>query len=1183
MAAQSPMIACPLKRTDEVDWITPLKRYIAVSYQDDPSKYAEETSTIHRLRQDMRGAGMDTTGRDVLYRYFGQLEMLDLRFPVDEAHIKISFQWYDAFTQKPTAQYSLAFEKASTIFNIASVLTAIAVAHNRVNEPEGVKKAFHFFQAAAGVYTYINENFLHAPSIDLSRDTVKMLVSLMLAQAQEVFYEKTVAEKKKPLLISKLAGQVAWGYQNTLEAMADGVTKGVFERNWQSLCQIKAKLFTAIAHYNRSLAAEAESKWGEMVGRAQVAEIHAKEAEKLAKTLVSGFVAGSHPVVTFSKENATTLYDITKSHLSIISEKKTHAVRDNDLIYHEAVPTEGTLPALEKLNATKPQPITDLYPPAEMQKIIGADIFQRLVPLSVHESSSLYSEEKAKVVRGEVEKCDTANQELASALEFMDLPGGLQKFKEGSGGGDQTSLDALAVPPTPVKECADLIQAEEGGGESIANLIDRIDKAKARSKDALENASLALDEERSQCEAMRVKYGDLWTQPPSGPHTQHFRTDIKSLTESIDKAAMSDHELHRSFDTIANHVLILRQGRDSPTLESLFAKIVVDASKSRKGSSQSGASLLDVEDVDGGKQAIPKMVAKVEDVLARLNKIKKERMDTLEDLKAKTRQDDISNLLILNKKIANIEPQLFASELEKYRPYQTRITATINHQQTLMQELAGHFKELMNGQEARNVHEVWEAAEKRRQALGDQMIKTKATYSSVKDGYRQGIRYYDELDVRVQDLLNAVNQFCSSRKDERQMLEGQVLAQRTEQESKALKDQLNRLGAGSSTSASSSNNTTLPIDAMANLNLGSAPQFQSSAPVLSSALSFSTVPSSWSSPAVAPQQPAHAPMFAPQAPAASAPVTPAIPMSPAAPLAPPAPTVAPSGGSFMIPNSGVFALPSSVPSPASAPAPASNQTLGYGATSQMQPQQPYYQQQQPQAQVQAQPQAQAPNYQQPQQQQFQANTQYQPQPLYQPQYQSSPAVPQQQPLYQSPVAPPQNGYQSTVSGTQYQQYPQSQQQVQPMTPTHTHQATYQAFPSYTSPAPVQQGLPQQQPMQAQPYQATYQSPTTQAYQSQYQPVAQQQQQQQPYGQAQTGYQQQPAYQQQGYQQQQQPQPQPVQGYQQPQYGVQQVGQPYGQQPPQQQQPLQQQQQQYQQPQPYMQQQQQPYRQNSLMD
>lgn len=92
--AQIPMISVPLKATNEIDWIHPLKHYIQNTYGDDPERYAEECATLNRLRQDMRGAGKDSTaGRDLLYRYYGQLELLDLRFPVDEQHIKISFTW----------------------------------------------------------------------------------------------------------------------------------------------------------------------------------------------------------------------------------------------------------------------------------------------------------------------------------------------------------------------------------------------------------------------------------------------------------------------------------------------------------------------------------------------------------------------------------------------------------------------------------------------------------------------------------------------------------------------------------------------------------------------------------------------------------------------------------------------------------------------------------------------------------------------------------------------------------------------------------------------------------------------------------------------------------------------------------------------------------------------------------
>jgi hypothetical protein len=100
--SQSPMISVPLKATNEIDWVAPLKGYIRDTYGDDPERYAEECATLNRLRQDVRGAGNDSTsGRDMLYRYYGQLELLDLRFPVDEQHIKISFTWCAFFDDIP--------------------------------------------------------------------------------------------------------------------------------------------------------------------------------------------------------------------------------------------------------------------------------------------------------------------------------------------------------------------------------------------------------------------------------------------------------------------------------------------------------------------------------------------------------------------------------------------------------------------------------------------------------------------------------------------------------------------------------------------------------------------------------------------------------------------------------------------------------------------------------------------------------------------------------------------------------------------------------------------------------------------------------------------------------------------------------------------------------------------------
>lgn len=88
------------------------------------------------------------------------------------------------------------------------------------------------------MFTYINENFLHAPSTDLSRDTVKTLIAITLAQAQEVFLEKQIADGKKVGLLAKLASQAAYLYTQAVEGVQENVTKAIFEKVWLLVVQV---------------------------------------------------------------------------------------------------------------------------------------------------------------------------------------------------------------------------------------------------------------------------------------------------------------------------------------------------------------------------------------------------------------------------------------------------------------------------------------------------------------------------------------------------------------------------------------------------------------------------------------------------------------------------------------------------------------------------------------------------------------------------------------------------------------------------------------------------------------------------------------------------------------------------------------------------------------------------------
>lgn len=95
MSFPSPLLHIPTRTTADVDFSGPFTEYIQLAFEQDGSKFRNEISILNRLRQDMRGAGKDLTGRDILYRYYGQLELLDLRFPFDESHVHMSFSWYD--------------------------------------------------------------------------------------------------------------------------------------------------------------------------------------------------------------------------------------------------------------------------------------------------------------------------------------------------------------------------------------------------------------------------------------------------------------------------------------------------------------------------------------------------------------------------------------------------------------------------------------------------------------------------------------------------------------------------------------------------------------------------------------------------------------------------------------------------------------------------------------------------------------------------------------------------------------------------------------------------------------------------------------------------------------------------------------------------------------------------------
>src|SRR5204862_2247508 len=95
-------------------------------------------------------------------------------------------------------------------------------------------------------------NFLHAPSTDLSRDTVKLLSTIMLAQAQECVCQTQIHEGKTGKTVSKLANQASILFNSALEGINEQVAIGIFERVWLYFCQVDLVQTGTYNRLNRS-------------------------------------------------------------------------------------------------------------------------------------------------------------------------------------------------------------------------------------------------------------------------------------------------------------------------------------------------------------------------------------------------------------------------------------------------------------------------------------------------------------------------------------------------------------------------------------------------------------------------------------------------------------------------------------------------------------------------------------------------------------------------------------------------------------------------------------------------------------------------------------------------------------------------------------------------------------------
>lgn len=248
-----PMIPLGLKETKDIDFREPFKDFILEHYSEDGGHYEEAIADLMDTRQAMRTPTRDTSGIALLLRYYNQLYFIERRFFPPDRSLGIYFEWFDSLTGVPSCQRTVAFEKASVLFNAGALYTQLGARQDR-RTARGLDQAVDSFLRAAGTFRYIHENFTNAPSMDLGPEMLEMLVQLMLAQARECLFEKLELQSRDSrdidisLDLAQEAAQVAAVYADVHSLISRELVRDYVPESWVSLILVKREHHLALAH-----------------------------------------------------------------------------------------------------------------------------------------------------------------------------------------------------------------------------------------------------------------------------------------------------------------------------------------------------------------------------------------------------------------------------------------------------------------------------------------------------------------------------------------------------------------------------------------------------------------------------------------------------------------------------------------------------------------------------------------------------------------------------------------------------------------------------------------------------------------------------------------------------------------------------------------------------------------------
>ncbi|KAL0895130.1 hypothetical protein ABMA27_013582 [Loxostege sticticalis] len=702
-----PLISFELKVSPENTHFGPkLKQYIAEAYREDPESYSNEIHQLEGLRSAAVRPSLDSAGLSALVRYFCQLRALQSRFPMVKGQpVACTFAWKDLYANMSCSLADIRFEMACILYNIGALYTQLAASEPRTSA-DSLKASCTKFQNAAWAFLFLREQYTQPSGVDVSSEIMRLLQEICFAQAQECILDKSIQDTKKPSVVGAVAIQVLFFYKNSLALLGPSTgTDNIHEiigtklyNYWHRYLSFKVAYIGCIVCLYQGMNAEEQQKMGERVAYYQQAAEKLADARKLAKYIEP--IQITQEALTFTND--------------VVEGKKKAAKNENEFIYHEEVPDKDLLMDLKPVCLVKAIPI-NLNDP----EISGPDIFSRLVPMVAHEVASMYSEEKAKLLRHIVTQVEAKNTELTEFMSSLQL--------------DQ--LDVLdsdqKIPQEIVDRCAamnaktEIIQTLVDSMNNLAEIISDVEHSLAEIK------GLIQEETSKEKDFQKV----MGPRPPSIVQTELSR-EFHKYQEAHARTNESNQVLHKAMTLHIANLRLLSQ-----PLDVLQSKI---------------PSIENIEGLDR------ETMAEMKRVVSKAREMQTQRDALVQQLRDAVTADDITAKLLAR----GNEPAdaVFKEELEKHTPQAKIIEQNLSAQENIINKLTSLYASY--GDSRRMLADVL----RKRDGLINALITSYDTYEELLGKSQKGQEFYKKLSYNVNQLLTRLRSTCQVQEEERAQL-----------------------------------------------------------------------------------------------------------------------------------------------------------------------------------------------------------------------------------------------------------------------------------------------------------------------------------------------------------------------------------------------------------------------------